>query len=205
MKSSRLQPAALLAAAATLALAQASAAQTPASPAPAPAPAAPAPTFPGPQAFTGYSHPNITECRTVGPQRRECVAPAHVAGRYLIEAVGVATASADNATESMNITVGDQVCFAQPNAPLKGRAYIHLICQTTLLTDTPTTIAVNVAAQGGTLDPAGPQMAVRSMSWDGVISVRGANAGPIQQPAAQDGSPPPPPPPSPPAPKRGKR
>ena len=195
MKSVHLRPVTLLTAVTVAAFAAPVCAQTP------PLQAA----SPGPQAFAGYTHPNITDCRTIGPQRRECVAPARVAGRYLVEAVGIATSTADNATESMNIVVGDQVCYAQPNAPLKGRAYIHLICQTTLLTDTPTTIAVNVAAQGGTLDPAGPQIVIHSLPWDGVISVRGANAGPIRQPAEREAAPTPTPPSSAPASKRPKK
>ena len=141
--------------------------------------AAPAATYPAPRFLPGFIHPDITQCQTVGPNRRECTVPANIGGPYLIEAVGRATGAGPNATLAMNIIVGEQVCIMQTDGKFKGPYYLHLVCETTLATEAPIKIAVNLATRDATLDPGGPTISIRAMPWDGVISVRGANAGPL--------------------------
>jgi hypothetical protein len=172
------------------AMAAPAAAQAQAAPAqPAPAPAAP---FPPPRAFPGYTHPNITDCRTVSPARRECTVPAKVAGHYLIEAVGIFTATGPNPAVAINIVVGNQICMSQGGHGFTGRAPLHIVCEVTLATDAPITIAVNVAGNDATLEPTGPLMGIGNEVWDGVISARGSDGGPL--PGAKPQTPPPPPP-----------
>jgi len=150
---------------------------------------APATAYPAPRFLPGYIHPDITQCQTVGPNRRECTVPANVGGRYLIEAVGLATATGPDPTLAMNIIVGEQVCILQTDGKFKGQYYLHLVCETTLATDSPIKIAVNLATREATLDSGGPKISIRAMPWDGVIGVRGANAGPLPTAAAK-GAPP---------------
>ena len=151
----------------------------------------PASAYPAPRFLPGYTHPDITQCQTVGASRRECTVPANVGGRYLVEAVGLATGTGPNATLGMNIIIGEQVCIMQTDGKFKGQYYMHLVCETTLATESPIKIAVNLATRDATLDPGGPKISIRAMPWDGVISVRGANAGPLPTASAAKGAPPP--------------
>lgn len=151
---------------------------------------APATAYPAPRFLPGYIHPDITQCQTIGPNRRECTVPANVGGRYLIEAVGLASATGPNPTLAMNIIIGEQVCIMQTDGKFKGQYYLHLVCETTLATESPIKIAVNLATRDATLDAAGPKISIRAMPWDGVISVRGANAGPLPTAPAAKGAPP---------------
>jgi len=142
-----------------------------------------------PRMLQGFTHPDITQCQTVTANRRECTVPANVGGHYLIEAAGFASSTAPDAALAMNIIVGEQVCITQAGAKFTGRGYIHLICETTLATDAPIKIAVNIGARDATPDKEGPKLVVRGMPWDGVLSVRGADggalpSGPATPPAA---------------------
>jgi hypothetical protein len=139
--------------------------------------APPATLNPAPRFLPGFIHPDLTQCQTISASRRECAVPANVGGRYMIEAVGFATSTTPDATLAMNIIVGEQVCMMQTGGKFTGRGYLHLICEVTLATDAPTKIAVNLAARNATLDATGPTMVINSLPWDGVISVRGSDAG----------------------------
>ena len=144
-------------------------------------------TAAAPRFLPGLTHPDITACKVVSATRRECAVPAGVGGRYLIEALGYGSSTAPDATLAMNIIVGEQVCILQTGGKFTGRGYMHLICETTLATDAPITIAVNMAARGATLDATGPQLAIRALPWDGVVSVRGSDGGPLPAPTPPAG------------------
>ena len=135
--------------------------------------------YPAPRFLPGFTHPDITQCKTVSATRRECAVTANVGGRYLIEAAGFATSTAPDATVAMNIIVGEQVCIMETGNKFTGRGYVHLVCEANLATDAPTKIAVNVAARNATLDADGPKILIRNLPWDGVVSVRGSDAGPL--------------------------
>jgi len=143
----------------------------------------PATIFPPPRFLSGFTHPNLDQCQTVSASLRECMAPANVGGRYLIEAAGFATSKGADATITMNIAVGDQVCITESRSKFTGRSYVHLICEATLATDAPTKIAVNLAGRNATLDGDGPRIVIHNLPWDGVISVRGSDAGALPTPA----------------------
>jgi len=155
------------------AAAQAQSAQAPSAP-------APAQVFPPTHAFPGYTHPALTDCQTVSPARRECTVPANVAGHYVIEAVGIFTATTADPAVGMNIMVGNQPCMQQGGGKFTGRAPLHLLCEVTVATDAPIKISVNLAAQGATLEPAGPALQITNEPWDGVISMRGSPGGPVR-------------------------
>jgi len=146
-----------------------------------------------PRFLSGFTHPDITQCQTISAARRECAVPANVGGRYLIEAAGFATSTSPDATVALNIIVGEQVCIMETGGKFTGRGYVHLICEATLATDAPIKIAANAAARNATLDPDGPKIVIRSLGWDGVVSVRGSDAGALQgstPPPAASGAPP---------------
>jgi hypothetical protein len=153
--------------------------------------APPSTVFPPPRFLAGFTHPDINQCRTVNASLGECTAPANVGGRYLIEAAGFATSSKADALLTMNITVGDQICITENRSKFSGRGFLHLICEVTLATDAPTNIYVNLAARGATLDVQGPRIVIHNLPWDGVVSVRGSDGGPLTpSPAAPSSSPP---------------
>ena len=79
----------------------------------------------------------------------------------------------------MNIFVGEQVCIMETGNKFTGRGYLHLVCEATLATDAPIKIAVNAAARNATLDADGPKIVIRNLPWDGVVSLRGSDAGPL--------------------------
>ena len=147
----------------------------------------PAGLYPAPRFLPGFTHPDITQCKTLNVTRRECAVPANVGGRYLIEATAFATSTAQDATIAMNIIVGEQVCITESRSKFNGRGYVHLVCEANLATDAPIRIAVNAGGHNATLDADGPQIVVHNLPWDGVISVRGSDAGPTS-PAASDPS-----------------
>jgi hypothetical protein len=132
------------------------------------------PSFLLPRAYAGYTQPEISGCRMVSASRRECIVPAMVAGRYLIEAAGVATATGANATQSLGIQLGARPCISTPKAPFTGKANLHLVCEATFLTDQPITVAANYAADNATMDPAGPLLVMRRLPWNGVVEAQGA-------------------------------
>ena len=140
---------------------------------PAPGLAAPATSFVLPRAYQGYAQPEIGPCRTVNPNRAECSVPPMTAGRYLIEARAVATASGTNATQALSLTIGQNVCAATNKATFTGKAGLHLLCEANLLTDAPLAIAAAYQVENGAADVGGPRMTVRRLPWDGVLESRG--------------------------------
>jgi opacity protein-like surface antigen len=155
--------------------ASAAAAQTP-----APAPA----NFALPRAYAGagYAQPEITQCTTAGALRRDCVVPAMTAGRYLIVAIGGATASGANATQTLSITLNGAPCAATAPAAFTGKEGLRIGCEVSLLTDQPLTVSAVYGVQNGAADPAGPKLVLRRQPWLGVLS---ASAVVIQAPKAQ--------------------
>jgi len=147
--------------------------------------------YPAPRFLPGFTHPDLTNCRTINTGRRECDAPANVGGRYLIEAAGFATSTAADATVALNIIVGEQVCIMETGNKFTGRGYVHLVCEATLATDAPIKISVNLATRNATPDADGPKIVIHSLPWDGVVSVRGSDGGalPSATPAPSKGSP----------------
>lgn len=138
------------------------------------APAGPsAPAITEPQAYSGYSEPEITDCRTTTPLMRECTVPAMTAGRYLIEAVADATATGANATQTLRIMLGGANCVGTSPAAFTGKAGLHLGCEVTFLTDRPIVVSAVYATQNGTPDPKGPQMAFHRVPWNGIVQARG--------------------------------
>lgn len=156
-----------------LALCAAGASAALAKPVPDAPPATAAPVISVPQAYSGYSEPEITDCRTTTALMRECTVPAMTAGRYLIEALADATATGANATQSLKIMLGGVNCVASNPAPFTGKAGLHLGCEVTFLTDKPIPVSAVYATQNGTPDPKGPQMAFHRLPWNGVVQARG--------------------------------
>jgi len=144
-----------------------------------------------PRFLPGFTHPNLPPCHLVNTARLQCSVPANVGGPYLIEAVGLATATSPDSILAMNIVVGRQVCVKQQGQKFTGQFYLHLVCEATLATDSPIEINVNLATQNATLDAAGPKAVISNLPWDGVISVRGADAGPLPTAAPPPGAKPP--------------
>jgi len=135
------------------------------------------PNTPPPRFLPGFTHPEVTDCRTVSATRRECTVPANVGGGYLVEAAGFGVSTAPDATLAMNILVGSQVCIMLTGDKFTGNGYLHEVCEATVATDAPIKIAVNLAARNATLDAGGPKLVIRPLPWDGVVSVRGSDAG----------------------------
>jgi hypothetical protein len=156
------------------------------------APAAVSASSPAPRYLPGFTHPELTACQTIGPARRECAVPANVGGGYLIEAVGLGVSTGPDATLAMNILVGNQVCIMETGGKFTGNGYLHEVCETTLATDAPIKISVNLAARNATLDAGGPKVVIRPVPWDGVVSVRGSDAGALPATPAAAGAKPPP-------------
>ncbi len=140
---------------------------------PAPAATAPIASITVPHAYAGYSEPEIADCQTKTPLMRECVVPAMTAGRYLIEVVADATASAADATQTLPIRLGGAQCVGSNPAPFKGAAGLHLGCQVTFLTDGPIVVSAIYAVQHGTPDPKGPRMVFHRLPWNGIVQAQG--------------------------------
>src|SRR5215469_6798331 len=137
------------------------------------APSAAPPPIVEPQAYSAYSEPEITDCRTATPLMRECVVPAMTAGRYLIEAAAGATATGGGATQTLKIMLGGASCVATNPAPFTAKAGLHLGCSVTFLTDKPITVSAVYAVQNGTPEPKGPQLAFHRIPWNGIVQAQG--------------------------------
>jgi hypothetical protein len=136
------------------------------------APAAAAPVITVPQAYSGYSEPEIADCQTPTPLMRQCTVPAMTAGRYLIEVVADATASGPNATQAVQIKLGAAACATTSPAAFKDKAGLHVGCEVTFLTDKPIVVAAIYAVQNGTPDPKGPRMAFHRVPWNGIVQAQ---------------------------------
>lgn len=132
-------------------------------------PAAAAPVITLPQAYSGYSEPEITQCQTSGPLMRECTVPAMTAGRYLIRAAGNATSTGANATQALQIKLGGAPCATTNPAPFTGKQGLAIGCVVSFLTDHPIVVSVVYATQNGTPDAKGPQLVLTRLPWNGVV------------------------------------
>ena len=151
---------------------------------------APPAEAPAPRFLTGFTHPDTIQCQTINPGRRECTVPANVAGPYLIEAAGFATSTAPDSTLVLKIFVGKRNCIMLTRSKFTGPANLHLVCEVTLATEAPVTISVNMGARNATLNADGPKVGIAALSWDGVISIRGSEGGPLATaPAAPPAAP----------------
>ena len=163
----------------------------PAAPAAAAAPApAPVVDIP-PRGFPGYAHPDVTAamCRVINTAQTQCILPAMTAGRYLIEAVGVSTATpaaappvgatatpakVQGAMQQITIVTGDRVCGqAQSSKPwTTGQQAIRLDCEVSIMSDAPLPITIVYADVNATKDPRGPGLSIRRLAWNGVLEAR---------------------------------
>ena len=132
-----------------------------------------APT-PLPRAFAAYAQPAIppSACRLVSPAETRCVLPAMTAGRYLIEATGTATSQGAGARQQMEIVVGDQLCGVGRDMASwsSGARSFRFDCLTAVLTDKPLEIRAIYEPVNAAKDPKGPQLVVRPLGWNGVLS-----------------------------------
>lgn len=158
MKSTLLMAALPLALAATTAAAQT-------------APAAQ--SFPVPQAYNGYSQPDVTQCQSNGPLERDCTVPAMTAGRYLIVATTDATSTGADATQSLTIKLGDAPCVATRPVAFTGKKGIRLGCVVTFLTDRPIVVAAVLATHDASPSPEWPKLVLRRLPWTGVVQATG--------------------------------
>ncbi|HKT55079.1 MAG TPA: hypothetical protein VJP88_11565 [Caulobacteraceae bacterium] len=132
--------------------------------------AAPAPNFSLPQAFNGYSQPEIKDCKTVDATHRTCTVPAMTAGYYVITALGRATAGGSNSAEAIGITVNGGVCTqAQTSKPFTGTLPIAARCVVQLLTDRPLPISAVMVTKEATVDAKGPELGVQRAPWPGFV------------------------------------
>lgn len=123
--------------------------------------AAPAPSFTEPQAFNGYSQPEITDCKTVDATRRVCTIPAMTAGYYIVLAGGQATAAGANGVAAVQILLGGTPCIGmQTSKPFTGTKAIEAACQSMILTDKPLEISALFAVKEATADAKGPKLVI---------------------------------------------
>jgi hypothetical protein len=139
--------------------------------------AAPAPSFTEPQAFNGYSQPEIKDCKTIDATKRVCNVPGMTAGRYVIGAAGTATSKGANPIQALQIRVGATPCSTGQAKVTDGRS-IAVKCGVMILTDQPLTITADYAVKDATADAKGPQIAIERVPWNGVL-----NAEPLGFPA----------------------
>ena len=134
----------------------------------------PAPLTPLPRAFAGYAQPQIpaTACQVISAAEARCSIPAMTAGPYLIEATATSTATAADATQAMEIDVGGGRCGVGRNTAAwsSGARSFTFGCQVTVLADSPLSVRVLYGDKSATKDPRGPQVVIRPLPWNGVLS-----------------------------------
>jgi hypothetical protein len=136
-------------------------------------PAAAAPSFTVPRAYQGYSQPEITQCVASPPLQRVCTVPAMTAGRYLIIAVGSATATGAKSTQGLSIRLdNNEPCESINPVTFTGKKALRAACVATFLTDQPVSVTAVYAVEGATPDAAGPQLILRRVPWNGVVEAR---------------------------------
>jgi hypothetical protein len=136
------------------------------------APDAP-PSYPLPQAYTGYSQPDVTECQSTGPVERACTVPGMTAGRYLIVAATDATATGADATQSLTIKLGDAPCVATRPVAFTGKKGLRLGCVVNLLTDRPIVVTAVFDTHDATPSSDGPKLVFRRLPWTGIVQANG--------------------------------
>jgi hypothetical protein len=166
---------------AIFAVAAALAVSTAASAAPASGPAQAPPPMPTPPrvfALAGYTEPMIpaTSCKNVNASETQCLIPSMTAGRYLADATGVSTATADGAAQQITIVAGDQRCTATYNPDPKkpwavgAKRSFHAGCVFALVSDAPMLVTVLYLDGKATKDPAGPSLALLPQQWTGAFN-----------------------------------
>ncbi|HLI65795.1 MAG TPA: hypothetical protein VKU90_05470 [Caulobacteraceae bacterium] len=156
--------------------------------APALAQDAPAAAQTGPQpmpGMPGYEQPAIgaDACHNVDASHTQCTIPAKTSGRYLVIAIGTATATGAGAAQQLAIGGPTWVCArVTDNNNSKwssGPRALKVECTVDVLTDQPLPITVEYRVTHATLDPKGPQMAIQRAGWSGVVTTSqvGAQAG----------------------------
>ena len=148
------------------------------------APDAP-PSYPLPQAYTGYSQPDVTECQSTGPLERACTVPGMTAGRYLIVAATDATSTGADATQSLTIKLGDAPCVATRPVAFTGKKGLRLGCVVTFLSDQPIVVTETYVVHAATANADGPKLVFRRLPWSGVVQSTAVSI----QSAAQNGAP----------------
>jgi hypothetical protein len=146
-------------------------------------PAAATPVITLPQAYSGYSEPEIAQCQTTGPLMRQCTVPAMTAGRYVIKAAASATSTGANATQSLQIRLAGAPCAATAPAPFTGKQGLLLGCVVSFLTDQPIVVSAVYATQNGTPDPKGPQLVLIRLPWNGIVEATPLKIKPQPAPA----------------------
>jgi len=134
---------------------------------------APAPNYPLPQAYSAYTQPDVTECKSAGPLERDCTVPAMTAGRYLIAAATSATSTQSDATQSLMIKLGDAPCVATKPVAFTGKKGLRLGCVVTLLTDQPIIVSAVFSTHDATPNADGPQLILRRLPWTGIVQAAG--------------------------------
>lgn len=138
----------------------------------APVPAQP--LAPLPRAFAGYAQPEIppSACRVVSAAETRCTMPPMTAGRYLVEAIGTATAQGVGARQQMEIVVGDQLCGVGRDlaAWSSGTRSFRFDCLAAVLTDKPLEVRAIYIPTNAAKDAKGPRLVVRPLGWNGVLS-----------------------------------
>ena len=166
-------------------------------PAAAPAPAAAAAPAPvpdvQPKGFDGYSHPEVTSamCKVINTAQSQCVLPPMTAGRYVVEAIGLSTATPaaaapaapakgattpakpQGAAQALTIVAGTRICGrAESPQWTTGQHALRFSCEISIMSDTAFPITVVYADLNATKDPRGPGISVRRLPWDGVLTTR---------------------------------
>ena len=164
---------------------------TAAAPAPAPAPDV------LPKGLEGYSHPDVTAamCKVVNTGQSQCTLPPMTAGRYVVEAIGLSTATpaaaapaaapatpakdaaaqgkSDGAVQALTIVAGTRICGrAQSPKWTTGQHALRFNCEISVMTDAALPIMVVYEDLNATKDPRGPGISVRRLPWDGVVTTR---------------------------------
>ena len=148
------------------------------------APAAP-PNFPVPRAYSGYSQPDVTDCHSSGPLERDCTVPAMTAGRYLIVGAAGATSTGSDATQAMQIKLGDAPCVQTKAVAFTGKKGLRLGCVVTFLSDQPIVVTETYVVHAATANADGPKLVFRRLPWSGVVQSTAVSI----QSAAQNGAP----------------
>lgn len=130
------------------------------------------PNYALPKAYAGYDDPEAFKCETKDATHRDCAIPAMTAGRYLIVAVGAATSSAADATQSLAVVLSGEPCFVARPTSFSGTKAMRGACEVSLLTDQPMTVSAVYRVTGGAPDAKGPQLVVRRLPWNGVVEAK---------------------------------
>ena len=131
--------------------------------------AAPAADFPVPHAYSGYSQPAVTDCHSSGPLEQDCTVPAMTAGRYLIAGAAGASSTASDATQALEIKLGDAPCVQTRAVAFTGKKGLRIGCVVTFLNDQPIVVTATYVVHDATANADGPKLVFRRLPWNGVV------------------------------------